>query len=243
MRFSDPERAEVKFALPRADLGKLETILEVNCRRVWYRNRTSRVASLYFDDHRLSACRDNLDGSSTRAKLRLRWYDTPFPEGEVFLEVKRRLGRATIKERHRLPLAERFESVSIRETVKALLAALPPARRETLLARPDPIVIVEYERSYFDAPSGPSVPSGKDGRVRITLDSDLTFYSQVGRLRPTRGFPVRMPGVVIVEAKTSGGSEDAVRELLHPLAPRVTRSSKYVFGCQAIGLIPGTHYL
>lgn len=233
MRSSDRERAEVKFALPRADLGKLETILEVNCRRVSFRNRTSRVASLYFDDHRLSACRDNLDGSSTRAKLRLRWYDAPFPDGEVFLEVKRRLGRATIKERHRLPLANPFESVSIRETVKGLLPALPPARRETLLARPDPIVIVEYERSYFDA---------GDGRVRITLDSDLTFYSQVGRLRPTRGFAVRTPGVVIVEAKTSGGGEDVVRELLHPLAPRVTRSSKYVLGCQAIGLIPGTHY-
>lgn len=239
MQSSDSERAEVKFALPRADLGKLETILEVNCRRVSYRNRTSRVASLYFDDHRLSACRENLDGSSRRAKLRLRWYDAPFPEREVFLEVKSRLGRATMKERHRLPLSHPLESVSIRETVKDLLAALPPARRQTLLARPDAIVIVEYERSYFEAPSG---PSGKDGPVRITLDSDLIFYSQVGRLRPTRGFPVRSPGVVIVEAKTSGGSEDRVREVLHPLAPRVTRSSKYVLGCQAIGLLPGTHY-
>jgi hypothetical protein len=234
MRSSESERVEVKFALPRADLGKLETILEVNCRRISYRNRTSRVASMYFDDARLSACHENLDGSSRRAKLRLRWYDAEFPRGEVFLEIKRRVGQGTTKERHRLDVAARFESVSTRETVRALSKALPRVQKETFLSRPDPIVIVEYERSYFEA---------EGGAIRITLDRDLVFYSQVGRLRPTRHFPVRAPEAVIVEAKTSGESEEAVREILHPLAPRVTRSSKYVLGCQAVGLLPGSHYV
>ncbi len=135
MRSSESERTEVKFALPRADLGKLETILSVNCRRVSYRNLTSRVASLYFDDCRLSACHENLDGFSQRAKLRLRWYDTPFPRGEVFLEVKRRRGRATSKERHRLALSDPFESASMRDTVKALSAALPPRAEGELFSR------------------------------------------------------------------------------------------------------------
>ncbi|HLE70194.1 MAG TPA: polyphosphate polymerase domain-containing protein [Vicinamibacteria bacterium] len=233
MRFSESERTEVKFALPRADLGKLETILEVNCRRVSYRNRTSRVVSLYFDDHRLSACRENVDGSSRRAKLRLRWYDEPFPRGDLFLEIKRRRGQATSKERHSLPLATALESVAIRETAMALSRALPEAAAEALLARPEAIVIVEYERSYFEA---------KSESLRITLDSDLVFYSQVGHLRPSRRFPVHARDVVILEAKTSVASEDRMRELLHPLEPRVTRSSKYVLGCQAIGLLPGTHY-
>ena len=233
MRLSERDRTEIKFALPRADLGKLETILEVNCRRVSYRNRTSRVVSLYFDDHRLSACRENVDGSSRRAKLRLRWYDEPFPRGDLFLEIKRRRGQATSKERHSLPLATALESVAIRETAMALSRALPEAAAEALLARPEAIVIVEYERSYFEA---------KSESLRITLDSDLVFYSQVGHLRPSRRFPVHARDVVILEAKTSVASEDRMRELLHPLEPRVSRSSKYVLGCQAIGLLPGTHY-
>jgi hypothetical protein len=233
MLFSERERTEVKFALPRADLGKLETILEVNCRRVSYRNRTSRVVSLYFDDHRLSACRENVDGSSQRAKLRLRWYDDPFPRGDLFLEIKRRRGQASSKERHPLPLATALQSVSIRETAKALARSLPEAPSEALLARPEAIVIVEYERSYFEVAGG---------ALRITLDSDLVFYSQLGGLRPSRRFPVRARDVVILEAKTSVAGEDRIRELLHPLEPRVTRSSKYVLGCQAIGLLPGTHY-
>jgi len=234
MPSSERERIEVKFALPRADLGKLETILEVNCRRVSYRNRTSRVVSLYFDDHRLSACRENVEGSSGRAKLRLRWYDDPFPRGQAFLEIKRRRGRATSKERHLLPLDAPLESAPIRETAKALSRALPEAAAEALLGRPEAIVIVEYERSYFEASS--------EAGLRITLDSDLVFYSQAGGLRPIRTFPVHARDVVILEAKTPVGGEDRMREILHPLAPRPTRSSKYVLGCQAIGLLPGTHY-
>jgi hypothetical protein len=181
----------------------------------------------------LSACHENLGGFSQRAKLRLRWYDAPFPREEVFVEVKRRVGRATTKERHRLDLAGVFESAPTRDTVKAIAASVPRSLREILLARPDAVVIVEYERSYFEA---------KGGSARITLDRDLVFYSQVGRLRPIRLFPVRAPEILIVEVKTPGDGEEALRELLHPLAPRVTRSSKYVLGCQAIGLLPGSYY-
>ena len=117
--------------------------------------------------------------------------------------------------------------------MKAIAASVPRSLREILLARPDAVVIVEYERSYFEA---------KGGSARITLDRDLVFYSQVGRLRPIRLFPVRAPEILIVEVKTPGDGEEALRELLHPLAPRVTRSSKYVLGCQAIGLLPGSYY-
>ena len=232
MPLSESDRTEVKFALPRADLGKLETILEVNCRRVSYRNRTSRVVSLYFDDYRLSACRENVDGSSRRSKVRLRWYDAPLPGSELFFEMKRRRGRATSKERISLPLSQPLDSATLRETTRTLSRSLPASQSEALLARPEAIVIVEYERSYFEAAAG----------LRITLDRDLTFYSQVGHLRPSRRFPVPVRDIVILEAKASVGSEDRIREILHPLQPRATRSSKYVLGCQAIGLLPGTHY-
>jgi hypothetical protein len=233
MPFSETERVEVKFALPRADLGKLVGILEVNCRRVSYRNRTSRVVSLYFDDPRLSACRENLDGSPRRSKVRLRWYDDPFPRSDLFFEIKRRRGLSTSKERHPVALESALERVPILETEKALFATLPSEASEALRARPEAVVIVDYERSYFEAPFG---------GVRITLDSDLVFYSQVGCQLPSRRFPVRAKEVVILEAKAPETAEDRIRELLYPLEPRVTRSSKYVLGCQAVGLIPNEHF-
>ncbi len=225
------ERRESKFALPRADLGKLERILEVNCRRVSYRDRTSLVSSLYFDDARLSACRENVDGSGRRSKVRLRWYDAPFPGGSLFFEIKRRRGQTTSKERVPFALTRPLEEAPLAETMRALSRSLPPTQAEALLARPEAIVLVEYERSYFEAAG-----------LRITLDRDLVFYSQAGRLRLTRRFAVRVRDIVILEAKALLSSEDRIREILHPLQPRATRSSKYVLGCQAIGLLGGTHY-
>jgi hypothetical protein len=225
------ERTEIKFALSRADLGKVERILEVNCRRVSYRDRTSRVSSLYFDDHRLSACQDNSDGASRRSKVRLRWYDAPFPETELFFEIKRRRGQASSKERFALPLSRPFDEATLRETATDLSRRLPQAQSEALLARPEPVVLVEYERRYFES-----------GGLRITVDSDLVFFAQTGRLRPSRRFPVHVRDVVILEAKSPVASEDRIRELLHPLSPRMTRSSKYVLGCQAVGLLRGAHY-
>jgi hypothetical protein len=233
MPFSETERTEVKFSLPRADLGKLLGILEVNCRRVSYRNRTSRVVSMYFDDPRLSACRENLDGSPRRSKVRLRWYDDPFPRSDLFFEIKRRRGLATAKERHRVNLESALETVSILETGKALFVTLPSEASEALRARPEAVVIVDYERNYFEAPFG---------GARITLDSDVVFFSQLGCQRPSRRFPIRAKEVVILEAKAPEAAEEEIRELLYPLEPRVTRSSKYVLGCQAIGLIPNEHY-
>lgn len=236
MSSSSTERTEIKFALSRADLGKVERILEVNCRRVSYRDRTSRVSSLYFDDHRLSACHENGDGASPRSKVRLRWYDAPFPEAELFFEIKRRRGQASSKDRFALPLARPFEEGTVRETAMNLSRLLPPASSEAFLARPEAIVIVEYERQYFEAPGG---------NLRITLDSDLVFFSQLGRLHPSRRFPHHVRDVVILEVKSpfeNVASDDPLRELLHPLSPRVTRSSKYVLGCQAVGLLRGAHY-
>ena len=95
-------RREIKYAFPRMDVGKLRGLLETNCRRLIHNDRVSVVRSIYFDDVRLSACHANLDGLGIRRKLRLRWYDSPRPETDFFLEVKWRENRITGK--HRLQL-------------------------------------------------------------------------------------------------------------------------------------------
>ncbi len=226
-------RREIKFALPHVDFGKFRSILEVNCRRVSYAQPTSRVVSLYFDDVQLSSCQHNLDGTPRRSKLRLRWYDTPLPETRFFFEVKRRADDTTTKERFRLRSEVALASLDIREIVAALSRTLPAPQVELLRARDEPVLITEYERHYFEALGEP---------LRVTVDTNLVFYPQtnVGPLR--RRFPVRVPELVILEGKAPIGSEHRIRDLLLPLEPWVTRSSKYVMGCQSLGLLPGSHF-
>ncbi len=102
-----------------------------------------------------------------------------------------------------------------------------------LLERSEPVLITEYERRYFEAVGA---------SIRITVDSDLAFYPQVGRRHASRRFGERVPDLVILEVKIPMGGEGRVRELLHPMAPWVSRSSKYVMGCQYLGLLSGGHY-
>ncbi len=226
-------RREIKFALPHVDFGKFRSILEVNCRRVSYEQPTSRVVSLYFDDVLLSSCHDNLDGTPRRSKLRLRWYDTPLPETKFFFEVKRRTDDVLAKERFPLRSAVALASLEIREIVAALSRALPAPQAELLRARDEPVLITAYERHYFEALGEP---------LRVTVDTNLVFYPQTNGGPPRRRFPVRVPELVILEGKAPVGSEHRLPELLLPLEPWVTRSSKYVMGCQSLGLLPGSHF-
>jgi hypothetical protein len=219
--------------MPRADIGKFRSILEMNCRPVQYGRETSKVMSLYFDDTLLTACRRNLDGAARRSKVRLRWYDTLFPEGDLFFEVKRRLDEMLVKER--IPLRARMPrgAMPLRGLADELSRVLPDPAAALLRERPEPILITEYERRYFEAVDGP---------IRLTIDSHLAFYPQMGRREASRRFGERAPDLVILEVKTPLGGEAAARALLHPMAPFVSRSSKYVMGCQYLGLLSGGHY-
>jgi hypothetical protein len=220
-------RSEIKFLLPHADLGKIRSILEVNCRRIRHDGPISLVSSLYFDDASLGAYRENLDGVGKRAKVRLRWYDQRDKEGRLHFEVKRRTDLTMDKDRLAILSRTPLPSLTFQDILRELSAILPAKPREALMRRPEPVLISEYKREYFREHYSP---------VRITIDFDITYFDQSGRRRPGKKFGVRTPEWVIVEGKAPVGEELRLRRLLFPLQPRVTRSSKYVMGCQRLGL-------
>ena len=207
-----PGRREVKFSLPNVDAWKFRSILAVNCRRVSYAGATSRVCSIYFDDAALCALRANLDGTSRRTKTRIRWYDTPFPEKRFFFEVKRREDDGIFKERTPILASGSLASMSFHEIVVGLARVLPARLREHLIARSEPKLLIEYERTYYEAIDGP---------IRITLDRDLTFWGQ-GGLYPSRRFPARVPGLTIPRRESSVWSRRT-----HPGAPPPPRTLGY----------------
>lgn len=223
-------RTELKFDFENADEGKVRSALEVSCRRVIHGGPVSRVMSLYFDDARLGDCARSMDGTGERAKVRLRWYDTPWPSPLCWFEIKRRHHGVMSKRRFalecRAPLPER----SHQEISDSLAAALPDDAAVWLVARPFSVVIVQYDREHYtDAASG----------VRLTLDRKMVSYLQAGAIRPSLRFGLSVPDRFILEAKGDARGLRSVPALLHPLRPRVSRYSKYVSSCQAGGLFMG----
>lgn len=219
-------RREIKFMLRGADLTKVRRVLALNCRPLVHRHPVSVVRSLYFDDFRLSACRANLDGLAHRQKLRLRWYDVLEPGPDLFLELKWRANRITGK--HRLPLHARrsIANLPFQRLGRHLREVVPETWQRSLIGGGEPVLLVEYHREHFVS---------RHPGLRITLDYHFTYYEQRGRQSLRTTFPQRLPGIAVVEGKTPVGRESELRELLHPLALRATRCSKYVLGCQHLG--------
>lgn len=224
-------RRELKYALPFADVDKLLALFDGSCSRLRFGSAPiSVVRSIYFDDARLSACRENLAGLSRRQKLRLRWYDALQTPSKFFMEVKWRNSNVSGKHRLEIEAEEPLHSRPYVDIVQDLVASAPERFAGVLGRMCEPVVMVEYKRAHFAAP---------DGVARITVDHDLRFYDQMGRVRPSTEFPQAMEGFVVIEAKVPVGQESAIFENFYPMRLRPTRCSKYVHACQTLGLLAG----
>ncbi len=225
-------RRETKYVVSGTDAQTLRRLLESNCRRVIHNHPVSMVRSIYFDDSRLSAARANLDGFSQRSKLRLRWYDNLNPGREFFFEVKWRNNSVTGKHRFKVRCDTPLEQIPFAAIRNRLESILPEPLTRYVLKYPDPIMIVQYRREHFHSDDG----------LRITLDDDLTFYDQTGRRIMSTRFPRRLEGMVVLEGKTPPGRERELKRWLYPFAARVGRCSKYLCGCQELGLLHDCDY-
>lgn len=222
-------RREAKFAFQGVDAGTVRSILNGNLyRQTHNESGLSSVRSVYFDDVRFSCCKDNLAGATSRRKIRIRWYDSPCPSTSFFVEVKWRENQITGKRRWQIEMDRPLTEIPYREIARQIAETVGEGDRILAWQLTEPTVIVEYQREHFVSP---------DGTYRLTLDTRLRFIDQAGRQRLRPGFSENADGLVIVEAKFPPGQDGELRRLLHPLAPRVTSSSKYVLGCQLLGLV------
>jgi len=222
-------RREIKFTLPGADLGNLRHILDTNCHRLIHHERISTVRSIYFDNLKYSACCANLAGIGRRHKVRLRWYDSLQPVKDFFFEIKWRNNQTTGKHRLHIQASQSLADMTYHHILEGLIQVLPSQHVGQLLAASEPVALVEYHREHF---------ASADGTLRMTLDYDLAFYDQSGKQFISTSFPRRLHHLVVIEGKTPVGREAELKGLLHPLALRTGRCSKYVHGCRILGFIP-----
>jgi hypothetical protein len=222
------KRKELKFAIRHADIAKLRHILKGPARSVSFADRVSMVRSVYYDDYRMSAAHANVDGLGRREKLRIRWYDQIQPANLFYFERKWRHNRVSGKNRFEIksdiPLAE----LSYREIRDSLEPVLPPELLPPLWQYDEPTTLVEYKREHFAA---------RQTNIRFTIDYDIRIYGQLGKPRITTNFSCPLEDLVVLECKIPVDGERALRDLLYPFSSRITRCSKYVYGCQLLGLV------
>lgn len=215
-------RYERKFVIFDLDPAETEAVIRFHpavFREIYHRRY---VNNIYFDTPSLEHYHANVRGIAQRVKCRVRWYGTPVgPIARPMLELKRKSGLLGSKESHPLlpfDLDERFDAREVLE--KSDL----PARLRCDLAPLRPILMNRYRRRYF---------LSHDGRYRLTLDTELA-YRTVGR--GVSRFPAWLPGDgrVVVELKFAFGGEEGATRIATRFPFRMTRSSKYVLGIEAL---------
>jgi hypothetical protein len=123
---------------------------------------------------------------------------------------------------------EPLDAYSYRTILSKLSAALPERFHSVLVRYCEPTVLVRYQREHFTSP---------DGSLRATVDYHINYFDQTGKQFISTSFGRHHEGLVVLEGKTPVGREGELRSLVHPLGARVGRCSKYVYGCQMLGLI------
>lgn len=220
----DDARYEVKFVTDATRYHELERWILLNPAgfRVSYPAR--QVNNVYFDTGDLHAYAENLSGASSRSKIRLRWYgETDRPQSTT-LEVKRRRNHLGWK-LYFPGGALNFRARRWSELRRQLRRQLPHEGRIWLDTHPQPVLINQYHRQYFESPGG---------RLRATLDWRQTVLDQRLKARPNLRLRANLPDTLVLELKFNRADHELGSAATQGTPIRVSRNSKYMIGVQSI---------
>ncbi len=184
-----------------------------------------RVNSIYFDTPGFMNLVDATEGIGERSKIRLRWYGPLARIPGVTVEWKRKRSNVSWKVSESLPgFSRTFEECFWADIREELMTNVQPELIARLATNFVPVVMVSYLRRYFET---------LDESIRVTVDSDISAYSQTITAGPTLRFPIAIAPLTILELKASVQNAEAVRRVSKDLPMSIGRSSKYAVAAEA----------
>lgn len=220
----DP-RYEVKFAGEKTRMSALVTWIRMH-RVGWHSAFPDRiVTNVYFDTPALDAYEDNQAGISERRKLRYRWYGDSWQPVTGTMEIKCRSGGAGWKWSAPVDHPLDLTRITWQQFRDQLRSNLPPVHRFMLDGQPTVALVNRYHRTYF---------ASRDGRLRLTIDEQITFYPQLGRSRPQVRHPAHRADAIVVEVKCAVTDRVLAADALGDFPLRASRHSKYAIGVESL---------
>jgi len=179
------------------------------------------VNNIYLDSLTRRDYHDHVNGTANRTKTRVRWYGDRFEAADrPMLERKMKRGMVSGKQAHPLPPLP-MNGACIRSLLDTAFdsAVLPPLMRSALRLV-EPALINRYHRHYF---------LSRDGKFRLTVDSQLQFAGAKLNCRPAIG-SLPAAATVIIEVKFKPDFAENAASVTNALPFRLARFSKYVEG-------------
>lgn len=183
---------------------------------------TRWVNNLYFDTFGFDTYNDHIESATERRKLRLRWYGEALERAEGQLELKSRRGRVGWKLVQPVRRVFDLRVCDWSDFQRDLAAYTHQGQDKTfdeMLRISKPLVINRYKRDYYVS---------ADEHVRLTLDYQISTYSQLLTPRPNLSFAQPAHGVMLIEFKCEVPYARQLPDVLAGFPLRVNRHSKYV---------------
>ncbi len=221
-----PPRYERKFLLERHDRAAAALLVLTHPAHFSAEFADRHVNNVYLDGAARRAYFDHVDGIGTRHKLRLRWYGAAAGRIEgAALELKSRRGMVVTKRGWKLPPFQFDAGLDWDELLRAALPGVPAPIAERLRGS-SPVLVNRYRRAYYRS---------ADRVFRLTVDDDLSFALLVGGAMKYRSWSARRPWTIL-ELKYAPAADVLANRVAAALPFRVSRSSKYCLGVQALAI-------
>lgn len=204
-------RFERKYRVENLSMHHIMQLIKVHPASFYKLYPDRDINNIYFDTPNMTCLNDNLSGSNIRKKYRVRWYGEDLKTAHApKLETKYKeneLGGKTILS------VDSFSLSNIKDIQKQVNQLIP--QQHTLQA----VLLNSYTRSYWGT---------KDGKFRLTIDSNLRFHSLLHS--PNFSKYVHKDNVIIVELKYEKEDEKDLARITKYLPFRLSKNSKYVNG-------------
>jgi len=225
MRVPKDARLEVKFVTRVHEVQRLRIWLKMHPADFYSPYPDRRVNNVYFDTTDCYSYGENLAGTSSRAKLRYRWYgDGKFPsEGVLELKLKRNLfGWKKRLHLSETPYIEGDRWSAFRSKIEGQADF---SWRLALQTRPIQSILNRYTREYYVS---------RDNKIRFTIDNDQEVFDQRYKPFPNITRKANIPNTAIVECKFDRQDRDLASRIIQTLPIRVSRNSKYVLAVKSM---------
>ena len=219
-------------SLPRYEIKFIAEPLEYHRVLNWLRQHNScleteypdrQVNNIYFDSHNHHSYCDNIYGSSSKSKVRFRWYGNSKEPQNGSLEIKCKRNQLNWKLIYKVQ--EELGGCDWRTLCSEIRRQLPAEGKKWMEMNPLPVLINRYQRKYFVS---------RDKKVRVTLDSDLDIYDQSRKRFPNYSSKSNLPKVLVLEVTFPRELRDHVVHMFGGIPLRASRFSKYVSGFLSI---------
>ena len=218
-----PYRYERKFLINGLTTDEITSLVNIHSSMFNFSFNKRIINNIYFDNFNLNNYHENVEGSTDRLKIRVRWYGDLFaPIKKPKLEIKIKKGLLGLKKTVSL------EGFNLNDDLSDIFKPLEDSYiyKRYNLNTVSPVLLNSYSRSYYIS---------NDKSYRITIDDKQSYY-KISKRNNSFLHKVYDDTSKVLEIKYNDMFDDNVNHITNSFPFRMTKNSKYVNGVDLIYL-------